>query len=297
MWTAYLYGPRCAENARSMPRSALWTVADRLADDRPVAHLPTEDTPSQRVYALVVRQEMRPDIRQLKCDRCQRTRAGRQSLDARMCRSGRPRRQPPGMRVSCALHRGARVLQMHFPLNVTFGCNGLVDEELRQELLARREEDQRIRHLAAARADPDTGRLPNGLGEEWQSIDDNNTRWLADLLARRGWPGRTLVGEQAAQATWLLAQHADHDPVQQRAFLDALRAAVAVGEASAAHLAYLEDRVRANAGQSQLYGTQFTITDGALGPCPIEDPGRLDERRAQAGLEPFADYEARMRAR
>ena len=189
-----------------------------------------------------------------------------------------------------------QVVQMHFPQDVTLGCNGLVDDELRWGLLARREEDQRIRHLAAARADPDTGRLPGGLGEQWQCVDDDNTRWLADLLASRGWRGRTLVGEQAAQTAWLLAQHADGDPIQQRSFLDALRAAVAQGEASAAHLAYLKDRVRVNAGHSQLCGTQFTITDGTVGPYPIEDPGRLDERRAQAGLEPFADYEARMRA-
>jgi hypothetical protein len=171
-----------------------------------------------------------------------------------------------------------------------------VDEELRRELLARREEDQRIRHLASARADPDTGRLPDDLAGQWRRVDDDNTRWLAALLASRGWPGRTLVGEEAAQAAWLIAQHADHDPVQQHAFLAALRAAVTQGEASEAHLAYLEDRVRVNAGQSQLYGTQFTVTGGTLGPHPIEDPERLDERRAQAGLEPFADYEARMRA-
>jgi hypothetical protein len=177
------------------------------------------------------------------------------------------------------------------------GCNGDVDEDLRRELLGRREEDQRIRHLATAQADPDTGRLPDGLGEQWHSIDDDNTRWLADLVASRGWPGRTLVGDEAAQAAWLLAQHADQDPVQQRAFLDSLRAAVTQGEASVAHLAYLEDRVRVNAGQTQLYGTQFTGTGETIGPCPIEDPGRLDERRAQAGLEPFADYETRMRAR
>jgi hypothetical protein len=93
----------------------------------------------------------------------------------------------------------------------------------------------------------------------------------------------------------LLAQHADHDPVQQRAFLHALRSAAAQGQASRANLAYLEDRVRVNADQPQLYGTQFTVADGELGPCPIEDRQRLDERRAEAGLEPFADYEARMR--
>ena len=30
---------------------------------------------------------------------------------------------------------------------------------------------------------------------------------------------------------------------------------------------------------------------------PIEDPGCLDERRSEAGLEPFAAYEMRMRDR
>jgi hypothetical protein len=113
----------------------------------------------------------------------------------------------------------------------------------------------------------------------------------------RGSPQRQgLAGEDGAAAAWLLAQHADHDPVRQRAFLDALRGAVNQGEAFPAHLAYLEDRVRVNAGQPQLYGTQFTVTGGELGPHPIQDPKRLEERRAEAGLEPFADYEARMRA-
>jgi hypothetical protein len=90
--------------------------------------------------------------------------------------------------------------------------------------------------------------------------------------------------------------HADQDPILQRAFLEALGGAAADGEASPANLAYLEDRVRVHDGRSQLYGTQFTATRGRLGPYPIEDPPRLDQRRAQAGLEPFAVYEARMRA-
>jgi Family of unknown function (DUF6624) len=174
------------------------------------------------------------------------------------------------------------------------GWNCPVDEELRRELLARREEDQRIRNLVSALPDRYMVRLPEELAAEWQRIDEENTRWLAEVLSARGWPGRTLVGEEGAGAAWLLAQHADRDPVRQRAFLHALRSAVGQGQASRAHLAYLEDRVRVNAGQPQLYGTQFTVTDGEVGPCPIEDRQRLDERRAEAGLEPFADYEARM---
>ena len=172
-----------------------------------------------------------------------------------------------------------------------------MDEELRRELLARSEEDQRIRNLVSAQSGRHMVRLPEELAAEWQRIDEENTRWLAEVLSARGWPGRTLVGEEGAGAAWLLAQHADRDPVRQRAFLDALRNAVSQGQASRAHLAYLEDRVRVNAGQPQLYGTQFTVADGELGPSPIEDRERLDERRAEAGLEPFADYEARMRDR
>jgi hypothetical protein len=169
-----------------------------------------------------------------------------------------------------------------------------VDEELRTELLTRRDGDQRARLLVEFK-----GRqivvLPDDIAAQLRRVDESNTLWLGQLLSARGWPGRTLAGDDGAQAAWLLAQHADHDPVLQRAFLDALRVAVAQGEASPAHLAYLEDRVRVSAGQPQLYGTQFTGTGAEFGPCPIEDPKRLDQRRAEMGLEPFEVYEARMR--
>jgi uncharacterized protein DUF6624 len=172
-----------------------------------------------------------------------------------------------------------------------------VDDELVAELLTRREEDQRVRQQLSGFARQLPVRLPDDLAAEWERVDEDNTRWLGELLATRGWPGRTLVGDEGAQAAWLLAQHADRDPGLQQAFLDALREAVAACEASPAHLAYLEDRVRVHAGRPQLYGTQFTQESGELAPHPIQDPERLDERRAEVGLEPFAAYEARMRDR
>lgn len=76
-----------------------------------------------------------------------------------------------------------------------------------------------------------------------------------------------------------------------------MTAAVASGEADAKLLAYLDDRVRVNAGRPQLYGTQFISDEtGVLRPQPIQNPDSLDQRRAAIGLEPFAEYAAAMRA-
>lgn len=169
-----------------------------------------------------------------------------------------------------------------------------LDQELRAELLRRQEEDQRVRGLARMRTARTPTDRPDDVARAWRRVDEGNTAWLADLVAERGWPGRTVAGDDGAHAAWLLAQHADQRPDQQRSFLDALRGAVADGEASAADLAYLEDRVRVNTGRPQIYGTQFTYTGEDFGPAPIDDPDRLDERRAAVGLEPFADYQSRI---
>lgn len=168
-----------------------------------------------------------------------------------------------------------------------------IDEELRAELLARREEDQRIRKAVAGPG----MRLTREQRAEWQRIDEANTMWLNDLIDARGWPGRSLVGDDGASAAWLFAQHADRHPDLQRKFLELLRQAVAAGEASATDLAYMEDRVRVADGRPQIYGTQFTAVVVEYGPHPIEDEEHVDERRASVGLGPLADYAADLNSR
>ncbi|MGW7386616.1 DUF6624 domain-containing protein [Streptomyces sp. NPDC054794] len=104
------------------------------------------------------------------------------------------------------------------------------------------------------------------------------------------------VGEEAANAAWLLAQHADARPVLQERALELLTAAVASGDATPCQLAYLTDRCQVNKGLPQTYGTQYVAgPDGQLAPHPIADIVHLDERRTRAGLEPHAEYDAVMR--
>jgi hypothetical protein len=151
-----------------------------------------------------------------------------------------------------------------------------MDELLRTELLRRVEIDQ----VARKAVDLDGAR----------EADGENLPWLKGVVARHGWPGASLVGTDGAHAAWLLAQHADADPAFQRQCLDLLTAAVEAGEATKRQLAYLTDRVLLTEGKPQVFGTQVTRKDGQMVPLDVRDPDGLDERRAPAGLEPFAEY-------
>jgi hypothetical protein len=155
-----------------------------------------------------------------------------------------------------------------------------MDEELRAELLRRVERDQAARR-ALARDDMD-------------AADAENLPWLKRVIDEVGWPGRSLVGNDGANAAWLLAQHADRDPVFQRRCLDLLTGAVDQGEASPRNLAYLTDRVLLHEGKEQEYGTQMIGRAEGYVARRLRDPGTVDERRAAVGLGPLAEYAARM---
>jgi hypothetical protein len=89
-------------------------------------------------------------------------------------------------------------------------------------------------------------------------------------------------------------QHADHDPLFQAHCLELMKN-MPSGEVKLSHIAFLEDRVRANGKQPQLYGTQFYKDGDYFGPRPIEDITGLGERRLKMGMETFTEYEALMR--
>lgn len=154
---------------------------------------------------------------------------------------------------------------------------GPFNQELHDELVTMLERDQ----------------APDGGGESSQARTDR----LEEIILEFGWPTIGLVGEDGDEAAWAIAQHSDLDPEFQRFALEQLRAAAAIDQASPGNLAYLEDRVAAGAGEPQTYGTQVRCgPDGPVPATPITDEAGLEQRRADAGLEPFADYLAEMTA-
>jgi hypothetical protein len=150
---------------------------------------------------------------------------------------------------------------------------------LREELLRRRDIDRAAR-AAYSGAPADMARL--------MELDCENTAWLKMIVRRVGWPAQSLVGEDAAHAAWLLAQHADLNPAFQRRCLELLRDAVERGDASRADLAYLTDRVLLASGELQLFGTQLAVSDGKYVPLPIREAETVDARRDTMGLDPIA---------
>ena len=168
--------------------------------------------------------------------------------------------------------------------------------ELRAELLSRAEQDQiaraellsRKEQHQIAQAEP---------GPDWDtvaSVDADNLTWLKDVVAEVGWPGSSIVGRDGASAAWLLAQHADRDPVFQRRCLDLITEAAKSGEASLTEVACLTDRVLLAEGQPQEYGTQMTGREEGWVPRRLRDPANVDERRAAMSLGPLSEYVARM---
>jgi hypothetical protein len=159
--------------------------------------------------------------------------------------------------------------------------------ELRRKLLAMADIDQKMRNelISKMSAHPidsmDVARL--------DSIDDLNTKRFKEIIAQNGWPGISMVGNDGAEAVFLVVQHS-RDTLFQRSCLALLQNAFMAGGASGQHLALLTDRVRLREGKAQLYGSQAKIVDGKLVLEPIEDEANVDKRRAELGLPPLSKY-------
>lgn len=156
---------------------------------------------------------------------------------------------------------------------------------LAKEILMMATEDQRIREMI--RVDS-TKKLDTDL-------DRKNAARLREIILEIGWPTIARVGKKASHAAWLIVQHAVHDLEFQKQCL-ALLKKLPEHDFQKSEIVYLEDRIRVAEDGTQQYGTQFyTDQDGELRPRPIDDIPHLDTRRLAMGLEPFADYEKKMK--
>ena len=160
--------------------------------------------------------------------------------------------------------------------------------EIKTELVKRGELDQEVRmkmHSGQEVAPGDIDRM--------NEIDRDNTAWLIDLVTDIGWIDRERFGEAAREA-FLIVQHSGRLPLMLAALPALEKEAKATGKGGAYALLY--DRTQLWIGRKQRYGSQIGQDPDGMYVAPLEDPEHVDERRAELGMEPLADYMERFRS-
>jgi Family of unknown function (DUF6624) len=157
-------------------------------------------------------------------------------------------------------------------------------QSIAAELMQMAEVDQTMRRRAAQDS------------AAWDAaVDEAHQRRLEEIIDCIGWPTIALVGAEASNAAWLIAQHGPNLEVMEHCLGLMLR--LPTNSVHPANIAYLQDRVLMMRGEPQIYGTQFHGIGDDLRVYPIQNPDRVDERRASVGLGPFAEYEDQIRRR
>lgn len=187
-----------------------------------------------------------------------------------------------------------RIMFMVGLIAVFFWANAFADPvaptdlaALRIELLQMLQADQAVRKT-------DDNNSNAAQAEKLWQVDAQNQARLKEIMQMIGWPTARMVGEDANRAAFLIAQHAAFDLPFMEAVFKHLEVGFLAKEVSAHDFALMADRIQMLQGKPQKYGTQFLKDKEGCRPWKILEPLKVDEYRAQIGLQPFADYVQRV---
>lgn len=131
----------------------------------------------------------------------------------------------------------------------------------------------------------------------WESMGAVDKALLDELLTMvppEGWFKKSVYGQQAAGAAFLIIQHSDLE--NWRRFVPVLEPLVAQGEVDGQSYGLMYDRLAINEGRQQRYGTQMTCKEGRWVVDNLENPEHVDERRKAMNFpSTMAEYEAHFR--
>ena len=159
--------------------------------------------------------------------------------------------------------------------------------ELAQELMEMGAQDRALRQAWNA------GQRDTAFLKKMAADDRKLQRRLRQIVTTKGWPTISMVGAEAANQAWLLAQHAPQ--AQLKHWTIFMRAAANKHEIKLSNLAASLDRVRLFEKRPQIYGTQYHVEkDGAIQIYPIEDFANVDARRLEMGMSSLAEYQVQL---
>lgn len=132
--------------------------------------------------------------------------------------------------------------------------------------------------------------LTTALWQLKEDINAENEQRLEEIIAEHGWPKMSEVKGSAAQAAFLVIQHADLE--MQKKYIPLLKEACEAGEADWSGYALMYDRIEMREGRPQLYGSQVRYNNetSQYEPYTIKDPEYVNKRRKEVGLGPIEEY-------
>lgn len=153
---------------------------------------------------------------------------------------------------------------------------------IRTELEQMREADQAVRR--------NFNYLDSEQVEKMRTVDAVNQKRLKEIITLIGWPSKELVGENASSGAFLVAQHAGEDLGFMKEVFSHIEADYRKQKASPSQYALMYDRIKMLEGKPQRFGTQFNKNSSGCRAWKMEEPEKVDEYRAQMGLDNLAVY-------
>ena len=130
--------------------------------------------------------------------------------------------------------------------------------------------------------------------EKYQLIYEKNhainEEKITNLLDSKGWPEKSVIGEQGNWTICNVIQHAEND-VRVK-YLPMMKEAVLAKQLQPRFLVRAQDRIATEQGQLQIYGGQMKYypETKSFNVWPVFEPENIDKRRAEIGLEPIAEF-------
>lgn len=103
--------------------------------------------------------------------------------------------------VICAFPQETKTVTTRSSINQP--AKSVKNPELRDEILQRLKSDQAIR-IEVVKNYPPGKPLPGEVIERFKAIDKENTARMKEIVKQYGYPGYSLVGENAAQAAFIM---------------------------------------------------------------------------------------------
>jgi len=127
------------------------------------------------------------------------------------------------------------------------------------------------------------------------AADTSNTRMIKYIISIHGYPGKSLVGDEASSVAWSVLQHSN----RIADYLDIVKKAAKKDELEKKYASLMEDRVLMYAGKPQIYGTQGSYRKLSSGKSemvvwPIKNPKGVNKRRKKMGFDTSVEENAKL---